>query len=67
MRYGRISNSFVLFTVRHCRRQCLLALPSAFSKDRVETTLLQQFAREIRVSHCANRVALEKSVAIINH
>jgi hypothetical protein len=45
----------------------LLALPSAFSRDRVETTLLQQFGREIRVSHCANRVALEKSVAIINH
>jgi hypothetical protein len=39
----------------------------AFSKDWVETTLLQQFAREIRVSHCANRLALEKSVAIINH
>jgi hypothetical protein len=51
----------------HCRRQRLLALPSAFSKDRVETTLLQQFAREIRVSHCANLLALEKSVAIINH
>jgi hypothetical protein len=51
----------------HCRRQRLLALTSAFSKDRAETTLLQQFARKICVSHCANRVALEKSVAIINH
>src|SRR6266487_5585804 len=51
----------------HCRRQRPLASPSAFSKDRVETTLLQQFTLEIRVSHCANRVALEKSVAIINH
>jgi hypothetical protein len=39
----------------------------ALQQCRVETTLLQQFAREIRVSDRANRVALEKSVAIINH
>jgi hypothetical protein len=24
-------------------------------------------SREIRVAHCANRLALEKSIAIINH